>query len=153
MVDLGKLAKQAQDALAQGADKLEAAVKDNAGRIEGAVDKAGQFAKDKMPDRAAQIDSATRRAKGAVPRHEDDTSAVPDIPLATDTPTAAAAPAQTPAAPDTGAPSSAQPGSTPTAPSATPEVDRAAEQATPSSSGYAPPSPTPEVDRAARDQG
>ncbi|SSC21462.1 Hypothetical protein KLENKIAIHU_30, partial [Klenkia terrae] len=34
-----------------------------------------------------------------------------------------------------------------------PEVDRAAEQAAPSSSGYAPPSPTPEVDRAARDQG
>ena len=73
MVDFGRLAKKAQDALAQGSDKIEAALKDNAGKIEGAVDKAGQFAKEKMPDRAAQIDNATQKAKAAVPRHEDGT--------------------------------------------------------------------------------
>ena len=157
MVDFGSLAKKAQDALAQGSDKIEAALKDNAGKIEGAVDKAGQFAKDKMPDRAAQIDNATAKAKAAVPRHEDGGSATPDIPLATDTPTATPEPTHdtppTHTTPDAGAPAWSPPGGAPTAPSATPEVDRAAEQSAPSSSGYAPPSPTPEVDRAARDQG
>ena len=125
MVDFGKLAKQAQDALAQGADRIEAAVKDNAGRIEGAVDKAGQFAKDKMPDRAAQIDSATHKAKAAVPRHENGTTT--GTPAATTTaepttPTATPDPLPTHTAPDTTAPS------------------------------WVPPSPTPEVDRIARDQ-
>ena len=55
MVDFGKIAKQAQQALSDSAEKLETAVKDNAGKIEGAVDKAGQFAKDKFPDKELQF--------------------------------------------------------------------------------------------------
>ena len=141
MVDFGKIAKQAQQALSDSAEKLETAVKDNAGKIEGAVDKAGQFAKDKFPDKAAQIDQAASKAKGAVPRHEDATG--------------------TPVTGSTPSPVETLPTDTPPDPSATPEVDRTAAEAagvqstSPSSAGFAPPapSPTPEVDRVVRDQG
>ncbi|KQS60099.1 hypothetical protein ASG36_03650 [Geodermatophilus sp. Leaf369] len=150
MVDFGKIAKQAQQALSDSAEKLETAVKDNAGKIEGAVDKAGQFAKDKFPDKAAQIDQAASKAKGAVPRHEDATgTSAPGSPLSS-VPT----PVET-------APTTTLPTDTPPDPSATPEVDRTAAEAagvqstSPSSAGFAPPapSPTPEVDRVVRDQG
>ncbi|MCW2583521.1 MAG: hypothetical protein JWQ53_2311 [Klenkia sp.] len=145
MVDFGKIAKQAQQALSDSAGKLETAVKDNAAKIEGAVDRAGQFAKDTFPDKAAQIDQAASKAKGAVPKHED----------ATGTPLSSVpSPVQTP-------PPTTQPTDTPPDPSATPEVDRTAAEAagvqstSPSSAGFAPPapSPTPEVDRIVRDQG
>ncbi|WP_165617408.1 Rv0909 family putative TA system antitoxin [Klenkia soli] len=139
-MDFGSLAKKAQDALAQGSDKIEAALKDNAGKIEGAVDKAGQFAKEKMPDRAAQIDNATAKAKAAVPRHEDGTGAAPAAPAggATPTPTPVTPPAPV-----------AEPGAV-GAPGVTPATHTAPDAGAPS---WTPPSPTPEVDRAAREQG
>ncbi|GHE13890.1 antitoxin [Klenkia taihuensis] len=152
MVDFGKLAKKAQDALAQGSDRIEAALKDNAGKIEGAVDKAGQFAKEKMPDRAAQIDNATQKAKAAVPRHEDGTGtsstatgypAAPPAPSSTGAPVPPVTPTHTAA--DSTAPSWTPPGAdtqaTPAPPTHTPPAT------------HTPPSPTPEVDRAAREQG
>ncbi len=128
-MDFGSMAKKAQDALGEGADKLEKLAKDNAATIEGAVDKAGKFAKDKFPAQAARIEQATTKAKGVVPRHEQG-----------DTP--AAPPAAPPAA-------SATPEVDRTAAEAA-----GADGTTPSSAGYAPPdSATPEVDRIARDQG
>ncbi len=139
MVDFGNIAKQAQDALKDGADKLETALKDNAGKIDGAVDKAAAFARDKFPDRAAQIDQATGKAKGAVPRHGGDDDA--------------STPATTPGTPLSAVPT---PVDTTSSASVTPEVDRTAAEA--AGSGPATPaadagSPTPEVDRIARDQG
>ncbi|MCO7221363.1 antitoxin [Klenkia sp. PcliD-1-E] len=149
VVDIGKFAKKAQDALAQGSDRIEAALKDNAGKIEGAVDKAGQFAKEKMPDRAAQIDNATQKAKAAVPRHEDGTGAstgtgYPSDPPAPSSTGAPVTPTHTAA--DSTAPSWSPPGAaTPPTPPAPP--------APPTHTPPTPPSPTPEVDRAAREQG
>lgn len=135
MVDFGNIAKQAQDALKDGADKLETALKDNAGKIDGAVDKAAAFARDKFPDRATQIDQATGKAKGAVPRHgDDDDASTPGTPLSS-VPT---------------------PVDTTSSASVTPEVDRTAAEAAGSGSATPAPgpgSPTPEVDRIARDQG
>lgn len=140
-MDFASMAKKAQDALSDGADRIETALKDNSGKIEDAVDKAGRFAKEKFPDRTAQIDSATGKAKGVVPRHED--PAGPGTPPTT---------APDAAAPNVDAPNVDAPAWAPPA-SATPEVDRAAAAATETqASSPAATSPTPEVDRVVRDQ-
>ena len=120
-MDFGSIAKKAQDALAQHSDTIGAA-----------VDKAGAFAKDKFPDRAAQIDQAVDRTKGVVPGAGLDTPPDPTATPEVDRTAAAAADVHT------DQPSSA--GYAPPAPSTSPTTSPTA-------------SPTPEVDRIARDQG